>query len=163
MEISIWLQSILVGIGATLIMDSWSWWQKNVLHNPTLDYAFVGRWFIYRGQLVHRPIMATPSVKGETFLGWFLHYFIGIIIALIHVLIFGKMWLFEPTLIPALMTGFVTIVFPFYVIQPCLGFGIAANKTPSPWKARWLSLLTHSVYGLGLFFAALSLKYLVHV
>lgn len=28
MEISIWLQSILVGIGATLIMDSWSWWQK---------------------------------------------------------------------------------------------------------------------------------------
>lgn len=138
---------------------------KNVLHNPTLDYAFVGRWFIfiYRGQLVHRPIMATPSVKGETFLGWFLHYFIGIIIALIHVLIFGEMWLFEPTLIPALMTGVVTIVFPFYVIQPCLGFGIAANKTPSPWKARWLSLLTHSVYGLGLFFAALSLKYLVHV
>lgn len=43
MEISIWLQSILVGIGATLIMDSWSWWQKNVLHNPTLDYTFVGR------------------------------------------------------------------------------------------------------------------------
>ena len=47
MEISIWLHSILVGIGATLIMDSWSWWQKNVLHNPTLDYAFVGRWFIF--------------------------------------------------------------------------------------------------------------------
>jgi len=40
---------------------------------------------------------------------------------------------------------------------------IAASKTPSPWKARWQSLVTHSVYGLGLFFAALSLKYFAHV
>lgn len=79
----------------------------------------VGRWFIYKGQLVHRPIMATPSVRRETFLGWFQHYFIGFIFALIHVLIWGETWLFEPTLVPALMTGFVTIVFPFYVIQPC--------------------------------------------
>lgn len=79
----------------------------------------VGRWFIYKGQLVHRPIMATPSVRRGTFPGWFLHSFIGFIFALIHVLIWGETWLFEPTLVPALMTGFVTIVFPFYVIQPC--------------------------------------------
>jgi uncharacterized membrane protein YeaQ/YmgE (transglycosylase-associated protein family) len=160
---AIWLQAMLVGTGATLVMDVWSWWQRNVLRIPTLNYAFVGRWFIfiYRGQLVHRPIMVTPSVRGEASIGWFLHYLSGIIFALVHVMIFGDMWLSEPTLIPALVTGVVTLVFLFCLIQPCLGFGVAASKTPSPWKARGLSLLTHSVYGVGLFTTALSLKYLL--
>lgn len=39
-------------------------------------------------------------------------------------------------------------------MQPALGFGVAAAKTAYPRKARLLSLLTHTVYGLGLLIAA---------
>jgi hypothetical protein len=163
METVIWLQAILVGIGATLIMDVWAWLQKNIFNVPSLDYALVARWvaLIPRGQFVHRPIMATPSVRGEKISGWILHYLIGIIFALIHVFVLGEAWLTDPSVAPALFTGIVTMVFPFCIIQPCLGFGVAASKTPFPWKARWLSLLAHSCYGVGLFGAALVLKYVI--
>ncbi|WP_264346966.1 DUF2938 domain-containing protein [Rheinheimera sp. MM224] len=40
-------------------------------------------------------------------------------------------------------------------MQPALGSGIAASKTPSPAKARLKSLLTHSVFGLGLYLSGL--------
>ncbi len=163
MEDFVWLQAIFIGIGATVVMDVWAWLQRNIFSIPTLDYALVARWvaFIPRGQLVHSPIMLTPAITGEKPLGWILHYLIGIVFALIHVLILGETWLTEPSIAPAILTGIVTIVFPFFIIQPCLGFGIAASKTPSPWKARWLSLLAHSAYGLGLFGSALVLTYLI--
>ncbi|SHE58146.1 DUF2938 domain-containing protein [Vibrio gazogenes] len=159
METSMGLQAILVGIGATLIMDVWGWLQKNIFNSPPLNYALIARWlaFMPKGQFVHRPIMATPSIRGEKPLGWVLHYVIGIVFALTHVFIWGKGWLTEPSVIPAMFTGIVTLVFPFCLIQPCLGFGVAASQTPRPWKARWLSFLAHSAYGIGLFGSALSL------
>jgi hypothetical protein len=36
-------------------------------------------------------------------------------------------------------------------MQPCLGFGIAASKTPKPNIARLRSLIAHFVFGLGLY------------
>lgn len=157
MGTSVYLQAILIGIGGTLAMDMWAWIQKKLLGIPSLDYALVARWFVLisKGQFFHNPIMATPEVKGEKVLGWILHYLIGIVFALVLIFIWGEEWLAEPRLIPALLTGIVTLVFPFFVIQPCLGFGIAASKTPKPWKARSLSLLAHSTYGIGLFWSAL--------
>ncbi|MFC3024815.1 DUF2938 domain-containing protein [Vibrio zhugei] len=151
-----WLQTILVGIGATLVMDSWACFQKRVLRIQPLDYGLVVRWvsFIPRGQLIHHTIVNTPPIKGEKRLGWGLHYLIGIVLALIHVLLWGEVWLNSPRILPALITGVVTLIFPFCIIQPCFGFGVAASKTPSPWKARGLSLLVHSFYGVGLFWSA---------
>ncbi|WP_127350177.1 DUF2938 family protein, partial [Enterobacter ludwigii] len=35
--------------------------------------------------------------------------------------------------------------------QPAFGFGIAASRTPHPWLSRLLSLLTHIVFGIGLY------------
>lgn len=159
----IWLQAILIGIGGTLTMDAWAWLQKKTFGIPSLNYALVARWLVLipRGQLVHRPIMATPKVKGENLLGWILHYLIGIVFSLIHVLIWGEVWLTFPSFIPALLTGVVTLVFPFCIIQPCLGFGVAASKTQKPWKARWLSLLAHSAYGVGLYGSTLVLTILI--
>jgi hypothetical protein len=43
---------------------------------------------------------------------------------------------------------------PFLLMQPALGAGIAAAKTPNPTAARLRSLMTHAVFGLGLYFAA---------
>lgn len=159
MGTSIWLQAILIGIGGTLTMDAWAWLQNKMFGIPSLNYALVARWLIFipRGQLVHRPIMSTPEVRGEKLLGWILHYLIGIVFAVILVIIFGEAWLIDPSFIVAFLTGLVTLLFPFYIIQPCLGFGVAASKTPKPWKARWLSLLAHSTYGIGLFWSALLL------
>lgn len=95
---------------------------------------------------------------GRKALGWFLHYAIGVVFALAHIAVFGHHWLVEPSLTTGLITGAVTLVFPFLVIQPCLEFGFAASKTPTPWKARFLSTLAHLAYGLGLFITAFAIK-----
>jgi hypothetical protein len=42
-------------------------------------------------------------------------------------------------------------------MQPGLGAGIAASKTPNPNKARLRSLLNHFIFGVGLYICALIL------
>ena len=53
--------------------------------------------------------------------------------------------------------GFVlgAIVAPFFIMQPGMGLGIAASKTPKPNLARLRSAVTHTVFGVGLYLSAL--------
>ena len=53
-------------------------------------------------------------------------------------------------MLPPLRFGIGTVVFPFCILQPSLGLGIAASRTPNPARARLKSLVTHTVCGVGL-------------
>jgi hypothetical protein len=72
-------------------------------------------------------------------------------------------WLARPTVLPALLFGIGTVVFPFFIMQPSLGLGIAASRTPNPTQARVKSLVTHIVFGVGLYVCALGVSYLLRV
>ncbi|MNT97543.1 hypothetical protein D3C72_2398910 [compost metagenome] len=63
----------------------------------------------------------------------------------------------RPTLAPALIVGLATVAAPFFLMQPGMGAGIAASKTPNPHIARLRSLLTHAVFGIGLYLSGLLL------
>ena len=63
-------------------------------------------------------------------------------------------------MLPALLYGLGTVVFPFFIMQPSLGLGVASSRTPNPTHARLKSLVTHSVFGVGLYLGALALSYL---
>ncbi len=154
LETHIWIW--LTGCGATLCMDGWALLQKKALGIPSLNYALVGRWVLWmpRGIIVHRPITASAAMKGETVTGWMLHYLIGIGLAYLPALMAGRAWLTNPSPGIALLTGLCSIAAPFLIMQPALGFGIAASKTPRPTKARALSLLAHLIFGAGLYLAA---------
>ena len=156
MDIGDLLRIALVGIGATAIVDFWSLIRKPLLGMPLPNYGHVGRWFAYiaRGQFRHESIAATPSVPFERLIGWAAHYLIGIAFAVILVWVDGVAWVREPTLGPALAVGVATVIFPFFVMQPGMGAGIAANRSPRPPMARIQSLATHAVFGCGLFIAA---------
>ena len=45
--------------------------------------------------------------------------------ALVFVVLTSTDWLARPTLPPALLYGVATVVFPFFIMQPALGLGIA--------------------------------------
>jgi DUF2938 family protein len=70
-------------------------------------------------------------------------------------------WLVRPTLLPALLYGIGTVVFPFFIMQPSFGLGIAGSRTPKPRQARLKSLATHTVFGVGLYVCALGVSYLL--
>ena len=58
-----------------------------------------------------------------------------------------------PDLGPALLVGIGSVAAPFLVMQPGMGAGIAASRTPRPAAARLQSLVTHAIFGLGLYAA----------
>ncbi|RDK06242.1 DUF2938 domain-containing protein [Cupriavidus lacunae] len=147
--------AIAIGTGATLAMDVWAILRKQLLGVPVLNYGLVGRWLAWlpRGRLCHRPIAATPPVRGENVIGWIAHYVIGILFAAILLALWGLDWARHPTLAPALIVGLGSVAAPFLVMQPAMGAGIAASRTPRPNVARTHSLVTHAVFGLGLYVA----------
>lgn len=150
-------QVIVIGIGATLVMDVWAIVLKRLFNIPSLDYALVGRWLghMTKGTFAHQSIFNASPTRYEKAIGWFSHYLIGIVFAGGLVAAVGQQWLTAPTLLPALLFGIATVTVPFFVMQPCFGFGVAASKTPKPMNARSKSLLTHAVFGLGLYLTAL--------
>jgi hypothetical protein len=93
-------------------------------------------------------------VPHERVIGWSVHYLTGIAFAAGLVLVRGTEWLAQPTLAPALLFGIATVGAPFLLMQPGMGAGVASRRTPNPTAARVQSVLTHAVFGLGLWVAA---------
>lgn len=146
---------VLIGIGATAVMDVWLVLLKR-LGVPTLNFAFIGRWagHLLRGRFVHDAIGKAQPVAGELVWGWLTHYAVGIAFAGLLVGLQGLAWMESPSLVPAIAVGFCTVVVPLFVMQPSMGLGIAASKTPTPLKNCMRSMANHTVFGLGLYLAA---------
>lgn len=147
-----------IGLGATAFMDVWAAIQRRLFAVPGLDYALVGRWIGYlpRGRAVHANIAATAPLRGERLLGWGAHYAIGVAFAAVLLGLWGLDWARAPSLGPALAVGLATLAAPFLILQPGMGAGLAAARTPDPWVARRRSLVAHLAFGLGLYVAGLA-------
>jgi len=149
------IYTVLVGAGATVVTDLWAVVRERLLGVARPDYALVGRWFghMRAGRFRHDRIAASAPVSGERLIGWAAHYLIGVAFAAILLGIWGLAWVHRPTLGPALAVGIGTVAAPWLVMQPGMGAGIAASRAPHPAAARLQSLVTHAVFGLGLYAA----------
>ena len=147
------LGALIVGAGATAATDIWGVIRKRLLDIPTPNYGLVGRWlgWMPRGRFRHEAIAAAPSVRYERLIGWTAHYLIGIMFAGVLLATCGITWIEAPTIIPALLVGIGTVAAPFLLMQPGMGAGIAARRTPRPAAARIQSLVMHGVFGVGLY------------
>ncbi len=148
------------GIGATAIMDIWGLLLKFAFNITGLNISMVGRWIghIAKGRLMHQGIANSPAISGEVIIGWIAHYAIGVIFALVLMLIWGTSWAENPSMMPALIVGITTVMFPFVLMQPSFGMGIAANKLPDRHTIQLKSIAAHFAFGLGLYISALLIK-----
>lgn len=149
------VRAVLIGVGATAFMDVAAAARKRLFSIPSSDYALVGRWLAYLacGRFRHDPIAASPPVRSEHLIGWTAHYLIGIALATLLLAIWGLDWTCRPTMAPALIVGIGSVAAPFLLMQPGMGAGIAASRTPRPALARLRSLVTHALFGVGLYVA----------
>lgn len=156
------ISAVLIGAGATAVMDLWTVVRQRWLGVPAFDYALVGRWLVHmtRGRFRHERIAAAAPVPGERAIGWTAHYLIGMAFAAGLLAIAGTQWSRTPTLVPALLAGVGSVVAPFFLMQPGMGAGIAASRTPRPNAARIQSVVTHTIFGLGLYAAGLMTSFL---
>ena len=157
------LSAVAIGIGATLVMDLWNLFLRRTFSLTSLSYCMLGRWLRHMpgGTLRHANITASPQKPLECTVGWIAHYTIGVVFALVFVVCTSGDWLARPTVLPALLYGIGTVVFPFLILQPSFGLGIAASRTPNPTQARLKSLITHTVFGVGLYVCALGVGYVL--
>ena len=156
MDMMLVFKTVITGMGATGVMDLWSCFQKRTLKVPPLNSALVGRWILGLpgGTFCHHTIVSAPPLRGERLTGWVFHYLTGILFAVVPLMLYGAEWFTHPSLSTGLLAGLLTLFAPFLILQPALGLGIAASRTPRPWLARLFSVLTHLAYGVGLYITA---------
>ena len=145
--------TLAIGVGATVVMDLWGIARQWLFGIAPPNYGLVGRWVSYmpRGRFHHESIAAASPIHGEHIVGWITHYLTGIAFAALLISIGGLEWVQKPTIGLALAVGIGTVAVPFLLMQPGMGAGIAASRTPHPGAARLQSLITHAVFGLGLY------------
>ncbi|HXT47168.1 MAG TPA: DUF2938 domain-containing protein [Gemmatimonadaceae bacterium] len=159
------MRAVAIGIGATLLMDLWNLFLKRTFDIPSLNYCLLGRWLRHmpEGTFRHASIAAAPQRSFERTVGWIAHYTIGVSLALVFVALVSAGWLTRPTLLPALLYGLATVLFPFLLLQPSLGLGVASSRTPHPVQARLKSLVTHTVFGVGLYLCAVGAAFVMRI
>jgi hypothetical protein len=155
--------ALLVGVGATVVLDLWSVVRRRLFGQAMPDYGLVGRWLAYmpRGRFRHDSIAAALPVRGERLIGWTAHYLIGVSFAAVLLGIWGLAWIQRPAIGPALAVGVGSVAFPFLLMQPGMGAGIAASRTQNPAAARLQSVITHTVFGIGLYAAGWIARFLI--
>ena len=144
-----------LGAGATLVMDAASLARRRLFGTPLPDYGLVGRWVgsFARGRFRHDRIAASPPIAHERAIGWATHYAVGIAFAALLLAVAGPAWTLRPTIAPALAVGLATSLAPLLVMQPAMGAGLASRRMPHPWAARRRTIVTHAIFGLGLWLA----------
>lgn len=153
------IPAIMMGLGATLLIDLWALFLRRAFDVRSLDFCLLGRWVLHMpgGTLVHESIGKAAPKSHECAAGWLTHYTIGVAFAVAFVLLAPDRWLASPTLLPAMTFGVVTVLVPFFTLQPALGLGVASSKAPRPTQARLRSIVTHAVFGTGLYLVAMLL------
>jgi hypothetical protein len=155
-ETVVWI--LVVGAGATAVLDSWLMLLKR-MGIQTLNFAMIGRWagHLARGTFVHPAIGKAQPIPGELAIGWLIHYAVGVAFAGLLASLLGTAWMQAPSLLPALAVGMGTVAMPLFVMQPAMGLGFAASRTPAPLQNCIRSLVNHTVFGLGLYLNAVAI------
>jgi hypothetical protein len=150
--------ALVLGLGATLLMDAWNLFLKRGFGVPSLDYGLLGRWILHMtgGRFAHPGIAKSPARRFERPVGYLAHYSIGVAFAVAFLAVAPAGWTGAPSPGPAVLFGVATVVFPFFVMQPAMGLGVASSRAPRPLRARLKSLATHAVFGVGLYLAAVA-------
>lgn len=156
----IFWRCVLIGIGATVLLDLWAIVLHRFFGQARPNWAPVGRWFwhLRNGKVFHDDIGKAEPYANELALGWAGHYAVGIVYGFLPVLLAGSQWLAAPTFLPALVVGIGTVAGGWFLLQPGLGLGWAASKLPNPGKVRALNLIGHTVFAIGLYGTALLLR-----
>lgn len=151
------VRAVIIGVGATLLLDLWAQFLKRAFGLPSPNWAMVGRWFAHlpRGHFLHEDIGRSDPVSNELAIGWIAHYLVGILFAGIVLAIWGVEWAYGPTFLPALIVGLATVGCGWFILQPGMGAGIAASKRPNPNTLRLMNIIGHTVFAIGLYGTAL--------
>lgn len=153
-------RGILIGIGATIVMDIWAIVLAAMPGQSLPNWGRVGRWFwhLREGQIFHDDIGNAAPYRHEVALGWIGHYVVGILYGVIFAFYGGAAWFENPVFLPVWIFGILTVAAGWFLLQPGLGIGWAASRLPNARHVRIMNLVAHTFFALGMYATALLLK-----
>ena len=148
--------SIVLGVVATALIDLWALLLRRATGIPMTNWGMAGRWLrgVAKGRWMLDTTDKRPPSVGEKILGWIFHYGVGIAYGAALLAICGMDYLQLPRFLPALIVGLVTVTAGWFIMMPGMGSGVFASKTPKPNHVRLRSLVTHTIFGIGLYLPA---------
>lgn len=153
-------RSLVMGVAATALLDLWALLLNRLFGFGLPNWGLVGRWFGHmpQGRFIHESIADSRAIRGERVIGWASHYLIGVIFALATLLLAGPGFRTQPTLFAPMSVGLATVACGWFLLSPGMGGGMAHARKPDAGRIRLLNVIGHTVFGLGLYGAALLLK-----
>lgn len=150
--VNLLIMGVVAGVVGTLVMDSMNhvFFRLGVLQK--IDIAIIGRmsagWA--QGRFVYHHPDDMQTTVHERVLGWFTHYAISVVFALLYVL--GWYFLADGPVsaFGALIYGVATTMASQFLVFPSLGFGVFGRRSPEGIKAPLSSLANHLFFGLGM-------------
>ena len=148
----------LLGLGANLLFDLWQRGLALATGQPAPNWAPIGRWFwhLREGRVFHDDIMRAAPYAHE------LAARLDRALCRRHPLR-GDLRADRRAGVAGGAKGAAGVdlragrrsAFGWFLLQPGLGMGWAASKTPDPGRVRLLNLAGHTVFGLGLWLTGL--------
>ena len=151
------LKSVLIGIVATLTMDVLTVAAIKFRLIAPLPPQLIGRWFasVARGQVFHGDIGQVSPFNHEMAFAVPAHYAIGATLALLYLFANSAFGLNPRSLLTALGFALCTNLLPWLLMFPAMGYGWFGTHGPSGTRLFLSSLVTHCLYGIGLWFGVL--------
>ena len=149
-------RSVVVGILATITMDICSFTALKLGWIAFLPPRLTGRWFasMARGQFAHADIAQAPPIQHEMTVAVPMHYLVGITLALLYLLASSALGFSSRNLIAALGFALCSTLLPWLLMFPAMGYGWFGKHGPQGTRLFMSSLVTHSFYGIGLWFGS---------
>ena len=144
---------IISGIFATLLFDIFQISLSYAYNIKKSKWNLVGRYFsglrekkYFRDNLEDEAI-----VKYELIIGYCVHYLVGSIFGLIYVSL-NKVFFLEPSLLLALIIGFITVLGSWIIMMPfAFNIGFFASKKEEQNQLIVQNLIIHFIFGIGLY------------
>ena len=145
---------ILAGIMGCLFMDIWQRMLFRLSGIAPSNMAMIGRWAyraLGKGMIFQPDIDMVDAYRNEVPFGWFFHYVIGVVYAVIYAFLI-EVHLLSDSLMHGLLFGALSVIVPWFFFLPATGKGVLAQQTPTPLKICVLAFITHCIFGIGIAF-----------
>ena len=143
---------VVAGVLGTLAMDSLNHLFARTGMLSKIDVRMIGRMAVgwARGRFRYGHPSDMKQVANETLYGYFMHYTIGVGLALPYVLGWDLLVGGPASPAWALAYGFATTVASYFFVFPSMGLGVFGRRSPEGIRAPLSSLANHLFYGVGL-------------
>ncbi len=144
---------VLMGIFSTFIMDlGFIFLKVTEIVKGSMEPQFLGRWILnmFNGQFVQENILMATQMSLEKPVSLLAHYLTGIALVSILLLLRKKLKAFPGSAYMGFVFGWITLLIPWFIFYPCIGFGFMGLDTPEGLNNILYSIIYHSFFGLGI-------------